>query len=485
MERNQREDTQTRAAAELTGQLGKQLINKIFILMKTAQIHEIGNVAVNQTVQQVVGIINNLQNHCGVDTSIQVEDDSIVVNDTKLKMDIEGFISFIAVIEEFKKRLIGEVIFKQVEGGESLKRFVWALVSVDPKGPEPFEALKSEMGKQGITGIDIEPMEAPEERIVEVSTDTKQRAQNTYFRTVSIVAEVMDSVKLRQSVSLRKSKRLVQGLVDLILQDETTILGLTTIRSHDEYTYSHCVNVGILAMAVGQRLGYNRKQLTELGLAAIFHDIGKSDIPLEILNKPTEFTEEEWKIMRRHPILGVKHLVKLKGLDPLAIKIIIGGFEHHLNYDLSGYPKLSTKRDLTLFGRIISLVDCYDALTSSRVYNRIPFPPDKALKFMLSKTGKAFDPLLIKVLVNCLGIYPLGSLVILDTGEMAVVIQTNPEPEKADCPKVKLITDRQGREINGPILDLGPPGPDSHPPPKIARTVDAHKHRIDVGRYFL
>jgi putative nucleotidyltransferase with HDIG domain len=327
-------------------------------------------------------------------------------------------------------------------------------------------------------------METKEEVSVQVEMDVKQRAQNTYMRTVNIVSEVMGSVKLRQSVSLRKSKRLVQGLVDMMLQDETTMLGLTTIRSHDEYTYSHCVNVGILAMAIGQRLGYDKKELSELGLAAIFHDIGKADIPLEILNKPSEFTEEEWKIMRRHPVLGVKHLVKLKGLDDLAIKIIIGGFEHHLNYDLSGYPKLSTKRNLTLFGRIISLVDCYDALTSSRVYNRIPFPPDKALKFMLSKSGKAFDPLLLKIFINCLGVYPLGSLVLLESGEMAVVVQANPNPEKADRPRVKLITDSGGSEIDGPVVDLSEmeAGTYRH---SISRAIDAYKYGIDSSRYFV
>jgi HD-GYP domain-containing protein (c-di-GMP phosphodiesterase class II) len=401
-------------------------------------------------------------------------------------MDIEGFVSFIAIIEEFKKRQVGEVLFKGMIDGADLKKFMVALVNLDTKQPAPFAMLKEQLTRQGLSSIEVEPMEIKKEVVAEVTVDAKQKAQNIYVRTVGIVSEVMESVKLRQAVSLRKAKRLVQNLVDTLLQDETTLLGLTTIRSHDEYTYSHCVNVGILAMAIGQRLSYDRVKLTELGLSAIFHDIGKSDIPLEILNKPSEFTEDEWKVMRRHPILGVKHLVKLKGLDDMTIKIIIGGFEHHLNYDLSGYPKLNTKRNLTIFGRIISLVDCYDALTSSRVYNRIPFPPDKALKFMLSKSGKAFDPLLIKVFVNCLGVYPLGSLVILDTGEMGVVIQTNPNPDKAERPKVKLITDSHGNEIDGQVIDLSEMNPNTQTyAHSVVRTVDAYKYGIDVGRYFI
>jgi HD-GYP domain-containing protein (c-di-GMP phosphodiesterase class II) len=486
MQGNQKENPQQNPVNEKIGQLGKRLINQLFILFKTAQIHDIGNVALNQPVQNVLEILRELRSETGADVSIQVQDDCIFVHETKLKMDIEGFVSFIGLIEEFKKRQLGEVLFKATVSGNDLRKFMLAFINLDVKQPSPFDVFKEQLRQQGMTSIEIEPMETEKQVIAEVTVDTKQRAQNIYLRTVGIVSEVMESVKLRQSVSLRKSKRLVQNLVDTLLQDETTLLGLTTIRSHDEYTYSHCVNVGILSMAIGQRLGYDRVKLCELGLSAIFHDIGKSDIPLEILNKPTEFTEDEWKIMRRHPILGVKHLVKLKGLDDMTIKIIIGGFEHHLNYDLSGYPKLTTKRNLTLFGRIISLVDCYDALTSSRVYNRIPFPPDKALKFMLSKSGKAFDPLLIKIFVNCLGVYPLGSLVILDSGEMGVVIQTNPNPDKADRPKVKLIMDRQGHETEGQVLDLTTVSQDNptytH---TIVRTVDAHKYGIDVGRYFI
>ncbi len=486
MQGNQKENPQQNFLNEKTSQLGKRLINQLFILFKTVQIHDIGNVALNQPVQNVLEILKELRSETGPDVSIEVKDDCIFVHETKLKMDIEGFVSFIALIEEFKKRQLGEVLFKAVVSGNDLRKFISALINLDVKQPSPFGVLKEQLSQQGMTSIEIEPMETKKQVIAEVTMDTKQKAQNIYLRTVGIVSEVMESVKLRQSVSLRKSKRLVQNLVDTLLQDETTLLGLTTIRSHDEYTYSHCVNVGILSMAVGQRLGYDRVRLCELGLSAIFHDIGKSDIPLEILNKPTEFTEDEWKIMRRHPILGVKHLVKLKGLDDMTMKIIIGGFEHHLNYDLSGYPKLTTKRHLTLFGRIISLVDCYDALTSSRVYNRIPFPPDKALKFMISKSGKAFDPLLIKIFVNCLGVYPLGSLVVLGSGEMGVVIQTNPNPDKADRPKVKLITDHQGNETDGQVLDLAAVSQETQTyAHTIVRSVDAYKYGIDVGRYFI
>ena len=246
-----------------------------------------------------------------------------------------------------------------------------------------------------------------------------------------------------QTLKLRKSKRVVQGMIDQLLTAEANLIGLTTIRSHDEYTYNHSVNVCILSLSIGQRVGFSKGKLCELGVAALFHDIGKSDVPIEILNKPSEFSKEEWEVMQRHPIYGVRKIMKLKGLDALSSRIITGAFEHHLNYDFSGYPKVPYKK-LSLFGRIISLADCYDGLTSSRVYSRVPYVPDKALKFMLSRAGKAYDPILLKLFINCIGIYPAGSLLLLNTKELAVVMQSNPDPEKSSTPRIKVIADPEG-----------------------------------------
>jgi HD-GYP domain-containing protein (c-di-GMP phosphodiesterase class II) len=190
-------------------------------------------------------------------------------------------------------------------------------------------------------------------------------------------------------------------------------------------------------------------------------------------------------VMRRHPIFSVKELVRLKGVNDMAIRVTIGAFEHHLNYDLSGYPKLANKRTLSLLGRIICIVDCYDALTSSRVYNRVPFPPDKALRFMLNKSGKAFDPILMKLFVNAIGVYPIGTVVLLNTKEIGVVFASNPNPEKGDRPKVKRILDADGKESMGEVLDLSEQDEAGQFRYEIANVIDATKYKIDVAKYFL
>ncbi|HEY5600450.1 MAG TPA: HD domain-containing phosphohydrolase, partial [Candidatus Manganitrophaceae bacterium] len=175
----------------------------------------------------------------------------------------------------------------------------------------------------------------------------------------------------------------------------------------------------------------------------------------------------------------------LKGINDMAIRVTIGAFEHHLNYDLSGYPKLANKRNLSLLGRIICIVDCYDALTSSRVYNRVPFPPDKALRFMLSKSGKAFDPILLKLFVNAIGIYPIGAMVLLNTKEIGVVFASNPSPDKGDRPKVKRVLNASGGEAGGEIVDLSEQDENGRFRFEIVNVIDPNKYKIDVAKYFL
>ncbi|MFQ5456179.1 MAG: HD-GYP domain-containing protein [Nitrospirota bacterium] len=463
---------------------GKKIINQFSILLKTARIHDPNNVALLQPLDSFMNILKSLFKWNN-NISLKLKGDFFYLEDVKVKMDIDGFLSFMSVIEEFNRCNIGEIIFHDSITDENIKRFIYLFISIDAKGSHPFNQLDEKIRESNIEGIEIKEKSLEKEYFKDIIRDNKEIAKRTYLKTLNVVTGIMEDIKIQPIVSLKKAKRGVQDLVNQILQEESTLLGLTTLRGYDEYTYNHSVNVCILALAVGQRLGYSKKRLSELGIAALFHDIGKADIPIDILNKPTDFNEKEWHIVRQHPIFGVKNLLRLKGVNELAIRVMTGAFEHHLNYDLSGYPKLATRREITLFGRIISIVDCYDALTSSRVYNRTPLIPEKALKFMLSKSGKAFDPILLKIFINCIGIFPIGSVVLLDTKEIGVIIQANPNPEHSDRPKIKVITDRSGKEIDGEIIDLTETDTQGKFKKNIVKVIDAAIYNIDVSKYFV
>ena len=224
--------------------------------------------------------------------------------------------------------------------------------------------------------------------------------KKSYFNAVSFTRGVINKIKSGEKVGIKKAKRVVESMVDLILEQEQLLLGMTAIKDYDEYTYHHSVNVSILSVALGQRLGLSKKTLTELGLVALFHDMGKIEIPNEILNKPTSFTDAEWNIMKKHPFWGVRAILGLRGLDATSVRAAIVAFEHHMNYDLSGYPRTRKPLDLDFYSKIITLADQYDGMTSSRVYSRIPMPPDRALSLMLERAGKQLEPILFKFFIN-------------------------------------------------------------------------------------
>lgn len=472
---------------EEIAQVGKKLTIQLAILIRTSQIHNQGNVALEQPTEKVYTTLYKLFSDDS-EVALNLEGDFLFVGETRLKIDIEGFGNLMYLIDEMKKRQIGSIVFSRGIKQAEIIKFSAIFSDFDLEPPDPFERFCETLSQARLTNPSVELYEEKKEQesIEDIFKDKKELAKRTYVSTVTAVSEVMDSLKLRQAVSLKRSKRVVQSMVDTILQEDTTLLGLTNLRCHDEYTYNHSVNVCILALAIGQRLGYRKMRLSELGMAALFHDLGKFDIPLEILNKSTDFTPEEWAVMRSHPIMSVKELVRLKGIHEMAVKVALGAFEHHLNFDLSGYPKLASPRKLSLVGRIVCIVDCYDALTSSRVYNRIPFPPDKALRFMLARSGKAFDPILMKLFVNAIGVFPVGTLALLNTKEIGIVVSSNPNPAKGDRPKVKIIIDASGNEENGErIVDLSEEGRRGYRPYEILKVIDPAKYKIDVGKYFL
>lgn len=464
--------------------LGRIMVTNFFVLIKTVQNYQEGHTAINAPLANLHQMVREIHRK-NEEASLRVKRGYLLMGEIRLKPDWPGVEAFNFIMGEMRHHLIGGVSFMPAVTVEELAKFVYIFNEVEPiPTPQTFQKFQEKMQQRMVANIELEMLGQDDEWGEDFDdselTDNRVRSRKIYNQTIHAVSDVMESAKMGQTLRLRKSKRVVQCLIDQLLAAETNLMGLTTIRCHDEYTYNHSVNVCILSLAIGQRIGLSKQKLCELGMAALFHDIGKSDIPLAILNKPTEFSREEWEIMQKHPLLGVKNLMKLKGLDALGARIISGAFEHHLYCDFSGYPRLPYKR-LGLFGRIISIADCYDGLTSSRVYSRVPHSPDKALKFMLTRSGKIYDPILMKLFVNSIGIYPIGTLLLLDSQELCVVVENNPDPVQWDRPRVKIIADATGKEVNGEIIDLADPKCSL----AVKDTLDPNQFQMNVSNYFV
>jgi HD-GYP domain-containing protein (c-di-GMP phosphodiesterase class II) len=244
--------------------------------------------------------------------------------------------------------------------------------------------------------------------------------------------------------------------------------------------------VCILSISLGRKLGLNRNELAELGISAFFHDFGKTDIPKEILDKPGKLDEKEREIIEQHPHLGAEKLIRLKETSRLPVRAINVAMEHHVKVDLTGYPKYQKKRHINLYSKIVKICDVYDALTTKRPYRDKVFTRDETLAMMMESSGTEFDAIILKVFANMMGQYPVGTLVLLNTGEIGIVFEANPELARQLQPKVKIIADKNGNKLDGDILDLAELGSDSAQTKRsIIKSLDPEKYNIPVSDYFL
>jgi len=296
----------------------------------------------------------------------------------------------------------------------------------------------------------------------------------------------MTSVRMGRSPNVKKIKRVVQGIVDQILNEETSLIGLTTIRDYDEYTFTHSVNVCIFSVALGKRLGFNKLQLYDLGLAALFHDIGKSRVPSEIINKAEGLNEDEWRLIASHPWMGALALFQLRGQQDLPYRAMVVAHEHHMKLDMTGYPRPIRPRSLSMFSKIVAVADGFDAATSRRSYQTTPLTPAQVLQEMRDNPRRGMDPVVVKAFINLTGIYPVGTLVVLDTFELGIVHAVNSIPEMLSRPIVRVISDTQGNLLHpGTLVDLAEQLEDGMYRRTIIKTENPDRYGIRVGDYFL
>jgi HD-GYP domain-containing protein (c-di-GMP phosphodiesterase class II) len=468
--------------------LGFQLITQLNTLIKTSKIHGRTNAALDKPVEAMLTLIQTLAHDQPV--SLWLQDDFLFLGDNHLKVTSQQMLVVSSIIDALKKWRIGGLTFSSSVSSNDIREFAHLFVSLDP-ATKSAEDFRQELKSLAISTIEINDPRHLTMKVDPVSeSDPKLKAKaqtkKAYGNAADAVGNLTQSARNSGSLSFKQAKRAIQNIVDLMMQDEPTLLGLTTLRCHDQYTHNHSVNVSLLSMALGNRAGYPKVELADLGLAALFHDMGKSTIPLEVLNKPGEFTEEEWAAMRNHPTEGVLSLTQLRGVTNLPARMAAASFEHHMNLDYSGYPKLAAPWKLSLTGRILMIADCYDAMTSSRVYRREPMAPSKVLEIMFKKSGQSFDATLLKLFVNCVGIVPIGSLVVLDTDEFAVVLKPAVDKALGERPIVKVITDAAGNPTDSGLeLDLTEKDDVGEFRHSIIRLVDNAEHKFDTSRYFV
>ncbi len=412
--------------------------------------------------------------------NFRIKKESIFFNQSRLKFSIANYPVFKFLLEEFRKREIGLLTIEPDVSREELLKAV-NVICQKRTSAAPFEEIARELAEQGVEKISVEKLEASEKL-----PSPEKSAARLFFLSILHLREVSERNKENQPIRLNTTRRLIQSIFNHLVDNESFLLGLTTIKNHDEYTLNHSANVSLLAVALGRRLGLSRAELVDLGLAAFFHDLGKIETPLEILNKPGQLTEEERKIMELHPHQGAELLVQARDFRRLPVSAIQVAMEHHIKEDLSGYPRFRMKNDLNLYSRIVKICDFFDAITTKRVYRKKTFTRAEALSLMLENIGTEFNPVILKAFVQMMGIFPVGSLVLLNTGEIGLVVETNQETKYLMRPKVKIIVDSQGQKVDGEVVDLTEIDPQTGKYRRsIVKEINPEDYGLEVPEYFL
>jgi HD-GYP domain-containing protein (c-di-GMP phosphodiesterase class II) len=273
-------------------------------------------------------------------------------------------------------------------------------------------------------------------------------AEKLYTEALDHAHEFMADVRKGKDVDYHDAEPVVDGFIESVFRNESAAATLFKLRRFDEYSYTHCINVGVLAIILGKYQGLDKDTLRLLGLSGLFHDVGKGRIPEEILNKPASLTPREMGIMKTHPLESYKIISATAGPSQ---DILRGAVEHHERFDGTGYPRGLANADISIFGRIISIVDVYDALTSKRSY-KDAMSTSKALSLMYQWRDSTFAPNSIEHFIKCIGVYPVGSFVRLSSGEYAIVTESN--LVNASKPTVKLLFDPWMRRKTPVVVDL-------------------------------
>ena len=408
------------------------------------------------------------------------------VNTSRLQLGLENFASFDLVVATLADAGVGWLRMEEPAGSREWETLISQVLAFG--GAEPREAgaeeLRLSLSEKGVSRITLgTPMEG--ESPLSDEAERRRIAKQTYEKSLAVTKDLLESTRMGTSAHLKEMKQAVRSLVDQVLNNEVASVGLTTLNDFDRYSFVHTVNVCIFSVAIGRRLGLSKNRLFDLGMAALLHDVGKSRVPLELLKKEGKLTDEEREIVQAHTWLGALSAYRFRDDGEIPCRGMITAYEHHLRMDLSGYPKIMRPRKLSVFSKIVGIASAFDAATSTRSHSAAK-SPDVVLRELQDDPRQDHDPVLVKALINLLGIYPVGTCVILDTHDIAIVHAANSDAALVHRPIVRVVCDAHGSwHDDPPLVDLGHATPEGVFMRSIIKVTEPEKYMINVSDYFV
>lgn len=305
------------------------------------------------------------------------------------------------------------------------------------------------------------------------------RAQMAHGEATRVIRSLMDDIRLGHQAELASTRPTVEKVVASVMRNSNAMMTLRRLKSLDDYTFLHSVSVCAMLVTFAKVLDMDMHSIHDLALGGLVHDVGKMRVAQAVLNKPSRLSEEEFRHMKSHVVLGSDYMRQLPGVPALALEPLE---LHHERFDGSGYPKGLKGEEISIAGRMSGIVDVYDAITSDRVYRK-GMSPAAAVQKLFEWSRFHFDPELTRIFLKSVGIYPVGTLVSLESGRLGVVIEQS--DSHLLTPRVRVMYDAKRMHYLAPeVVDLSRPmgagGAD-----RIVGYENPEKFAIDISRFLL
>lgn len=438
--------------------IAKQIVQGFAGALKGLKLYPIQHPALTRQIQTLLAALNDFSRGQAA-LKIGVLEGALIVDDVLFAHDLQAADDLAAVIEALG---ISGLLINPGIGDQELRGFLQVLHSGEGKDGK----LEGLFAARDIASIKILKTEEDEE--------LPRSPRETYGKAITVMENIFHDVRLGKIPSSVEAMKVVKAMAKLTIAEPHALFALSMLKDYDNYTFTHSVNVSVIALAVGRACGLSEEQLRILGLGGLLHDLGKLKIDIGIITKPGRLTEAEFEEIKKHPGTGADLAEQMEGVTTEVVDIVIG---HHLRFDRTGYPADARGRIISSLADMAAIADTYDALTTLRSYQR-PTTPRKAVERLRELTGTVLHSQFTERFITSLGTYPVGTLVRLDDNAIGLVVRVgSQDPDAVD---IKLLFSPDGNRLEQPL----PISLSGEAAKRIVGEVDPFTKGIEVTDYF-